>query len=314
MKNKKNYSHHIWYTRCGDEVKGPFPIGMIRRFVLLGRLRARDEVSPDKEEWHYVKDVPEVVPDEVREANTEEGQMRLKLARLHEDERGLERRDRESGRDILPYLGRHIPEEEQRSTEMEQVLEHHVQINRMERQEENKQDRKSNWRSLSVVVLFLIGLVVAGFYARKSGSPSIVVQTQVQCSAIPAPGVNWSNCKLEGLLADGANLASGQLDNADLHGASLNAAILTDANLSYAMLSNADLRFSQLVNARLVGTSLRNANLGNANLSGADLSYANLQNAILAGAQLDNARLGKAIWVDGSVCAPGSVGECLLTR
>jgi len=50
MPDKKAISQ-IWYTRRGSEVKGPFPIGQIRRYVLLGRIRETDEVSTDGETW-----------------------------------------------------------------------------------------------------------------------------------------------------------------------------------------------------------------------------------------------------------------------
>ena len=42
----------------------------------------------------------------------------------------------------------------------------------------------------------------------------------------------------------------------------------------------------------------------------ADLSYADLRGAMLLGIQLSQARLDSAIWIDGRLCGPGSVGEC----
>lgn len=70
---------------------------------------------------------------------------------------------------------------------------------------------------------------------------------------------------------------------------------LARRDLSHADLSGADLR----------GTDLSQANLESANLRGADLSGANLSQS-----RLDSADLGRAIWIDGSLCADSSMGEC----
>jgi len=45
-------------------------------------------------------------------------------------------------------------------------------------------------------------------------------------------------------------------------------------------------------------------------LRDADFGQANLQGANLTGVKLNGVKLGQAIWVDGRVCANGSVGEC----
>ncbi|RKZ89427.1 MAG: pentapeptide repeat-containing protein, partial [Gammaproteobacteria bacterium] len=48
-----------------------------------------------------------------------------------------------------------------------------------------------------------------------------------------------------------------------------------------------------------------------ADLTNADLSYTDLTNANLGGSKLDNVRLGNAIWIDGQLCAPHSIGYCI---
>lgn len=60
----------------------------------------------------------------------------------------------------------------------------------------------------------------------------------------------------------------------------------------------------------LAGADLRSANLVGARFGGANLSYANLKDARVDGAVFDGANLAGAIWVDGRVCAAGSVGSC----
>lgn len=308
MRKTKKYTHHIWYTRQGGEVKGPFPIGMVRRFVLLGRLHESDEVSPDKQEWRAVRNVPEVIPEEMQHVDSDEDRMRLMLTQLHEDERGQERR-RHSGE--TPFLGRRV-EDERRSPEMEELIGHREARNRAALEQARHRRQRNQWLSLLVVGGIVGAFVLGAYYSRQyTTSISELVQQDRQCDAAPAPGVNWSNCKLEGLVAEGADLKGARLDNADLHGADLHAALLQRARLAYAILSMADLRYSDLRNASMVGVTLRGADLSSANLGGADLSYANLQFANLAGARLEGAKLDKAIWVDGTMCAPGSVGACL---
>ncbi len=132
-----------------------------------------------------------------------------------------------------------------------------------------------------------------------------------ECAAAPGPGVNWSSCDLAGLDATGAVLSGATLRNSSLAGARLSAARLPRADLSYADLSGADLSYSEAAGSVLIGANLRGADLTYARLHGADLSYANLSGATLGGAELHNARLDRAIWLDGSMCAQGSVGRCL---
>ena len=70
--------------------------------------------------------------------------------------------------------------------------------------------------------------------------------------------------------------------------------------LYYAKLSNIDLSGANLRGTALIGASFRGATLKNANLKGAKVRGANFTGADLTG----------AIWVDGQVCAQGSVGYC----
>ena len=69
-------------------------------------------------------------------------------------------------------------------------------------------------------------------------------------------------------------------------------------------------RSCDLYAADLSGANLSGADLSGANLAGADLTAAKLVDANLAGANLDSARLAGALWLDGSTCAPGSIGAC----
>ena len=86
------------------------------------------------------------------------------------------------------------------------------------------------------------------------------------------------------------NLFKAQLEKADLKGVDL---------------SNADLRKAELEEA-----DLREANLTDANLQDADLEEANLKGAIIDGANFKGAELEYAVWINGKVCAEGSVTVC----
>ena len=113
----------------------------------------------------------------------------------------------------------------------------------------------------------------------------------------------------------GANLAQARLDGALLQAPGRRGATLVGANLSGAGLSGV-----VLDGARGAGVNFDSADLRAASLVGADLSGANLQRvdargavwrgARLDGANLDGAMLDGAVWIDGRVCAAGSVGIC----
>lgn len=295
-------AHHLWFTRHQGGVKGPFPAGLIRRFVLLGRLQAADEVSADREQWFSIGDIAELMPEEMLHLDTEEGRQRYLMARMREDERLRERRSRAA----MVGVRRHSPE---RRVQEEPILISHREVRR--RQQELSQSRQS-WVGgsivLAVILTLLVGIGLFVYHALPSRSAA-----RPDCAAPPAVAVNWSNCNREGLRAAGADFRRAQVDNADLRGADLHGAVLDMANLAYTNLSSSDLRFASLLGARLVGAGLRNADLSHARFDNADLSFVDLRGANIDGALFRGARLDKAIWVDGRVCADGSVGRCLRT-
>jgi len=83
-----------WYARRDGTVRGPFTDEYIARYVLLGRIRLRDEISQDRIRWRLVRDFPDLYPEELeRQANRGDYQ-RLVEARSKVDERVGDRRDR----------------------------------------------------------------------------------------------------------------------------------------------------------------------------------------------------------------------------
>ncbi|ROR35140.1 pentapeptide repeat-containing protein [Inmirania thermothiophila] len=284
--------HALWYTRRGGAVRGPFPTGLVRRFVLLGRLRPEDEVSLDRVAWSRLGEHPELVPEELRLRDTPEGRERYLLALRREDERrGVERR-RGPGRGGR-RRGERRAEEPEALRRARALRPQVVAGGRLQR------------LGLAVAVL-LAGVIVALYAVAPVRSP----QPSLRCDAPPAPGVDWRDCVFDGVRLGAVDLARARLRSARLARADLAGARLTAADLSFAALGGARLAHADLRGARLVGADLAGADLAGADLEGADLAYANLTGARLAGAHLDGARLDKAVWVDRRICAVGSRGAC----
>lgn len=287
------YAHqHNWYIRQGDEVRGPFPAGLVSRYILLGRVKIRDQVSADGETWVPVRDVPGLIPEVLLEAarnrDDPEMQERLAAARRWADER-LEPGDPNG-------------DGERRDPDDPELAEHRRVVAQREEALEPGRSRRGQYAILAVIVA---GVLALPFLLPTGEGPG-----QPQCGAPPSTGVNWSSCdKEQGEFAN-ATLRGAYLRNVNLTGAVLRAADLAGADLAYADLGAANLRAARLEGARLKGADLRGADLSNADLRRADLSYADLRGARLGGAMFDGARLDHALWRDDIVCLPDSVGTC----
>ena len=318
---KKN----LWYTRRDKEVRGPFPVGMITRYILLGRILETDELSADQSDWKPVTYFPEVYPEEMLlDLSVPENQERLRIARVREDERNYgDRRQRQaaaSGENKKHQRsGR-----ERRDDEPEESLRHREVRARFLQTLGNNEERYA-FRIALVVIFILSVILLAVVYTPKQG---IAINS---CTNPPAPYVNWSNCRIEGMQLAAEDLTGAQFRNSTINGADLRGAILVDTEFSYANMSNARLLSADLSNADMVGVTLRNANLTDAKLPKANLSFAILHNAVLVnadlrnanlthamlngallrGANLEGAILDKAIWTDNTVCAPESIGKCI---
>ena len=124
------------------------------------------------------------------------------------------------------------------------------------------------------------------------------------------------DCPHEPASLAGSNLMQAQLQSVDLEEVDL-----TDTNLSKADLANSNVRVallsnSNLSNANLQGVDFYKSDMQDANLKGANLEGANLKKALLMGADLEGAilkgaNLSGARWIDGSICAKGSIGKCI---
>lgn len=301
MHDAKDKFPQNWYLRHSEQVKGPFRLGQIRNFVLIGRAHLDDEVSADKLTWVQLKTYPEMIPKEMSEPLSAEGEHRLVQARRHQDERRGERR---------LELGV-IAERDRRFTDRRENNSPDARPIRAQHQSPSQayQARTSYLLPAFGFSILVFGLLAAVVYHYSTAHPAVAPVSL--CKTIAAPRVNWSNCALEGLNAAMQNLEAAELQNSNLRGADLHGANLLNANLRYANLSTANLSYTDLRYANLFGAGLRNADLTNAHLDFADLSYADLSGAKIGGARLVNIRLDKALWIDGRRCAIGSVGQCL---
>lgn len=321
MQNKQ-----LWYTRRGNEIRGPFPAQQISRFILLGRIHDSDELSVDQHEWQKVSDVPILIPEELKtDLSDPKAHERLLIARMREDERNARDRRDENEADNPVSERRQRSSDERRSDEEEDIIRHREIKTAIT---EAAKHRQQNYFLRGMLVTFILVGIVTGAWVYQPWQPQD--NELVNCNAAPQPWVNFSNCLMDGVKMVNADLRGARMRNANLAGSDLRGSQLGGADLAYSNLVSAQLSAAMLNQAVLVGANLRNANLENAdltnanlayailqgtvlnntNLTGADMSNADLQGADLATAKLDGAKLDKAIWIDGSVCLAGSIGEC----
>lgn len=292
---------HLWYTRRYGRVRGPFPQQQITHYILLGRIRADDELSTDQENWVPVESLPHLIPDVMKNVASEEDRHRLHLARLRADERrGGDRRS-----ERMENSAEECRREGDRRQEEDSAILRHRELRRSVL-DAARTERTAPCGPMCRLLLIAVTTLALLFLVFTPDAPV----SNVDCAAAPAPGVNWSNCRSPGLVAEHADLRKAQARNMDLTGAHLVGAVLTESDLAYSLLNLADLRRADLSNARLMGTGLRAADLRGARLVGADLSYADLRDARLEGADLSGARLDNSIWSDGRTCQSGSLGTC----
>ncbi len=275
-----------WYLRYHDETLGPFPTVQIARYLQLQRVKAEDKISRDKDRWYSIRDVAEVWPENRLGAATISD---LEKQQLQATQRWI---------DEHPTL--FVPLDEARGAEAELIME---SASRAAHQEEGASQRLAGY---AVAVILALVVIALAFLLPRGKELSLP-----QCDAPAAPGVNWSNCRMQGNRLENVDLHDAILRNSDLSNGVLRAANLAGIDLAYANLSQANLRGANLFGAQLTGASLRRANLQSANLRDADLRYADLTGANIDGAALTGAKLDNAILSDEVACMPGSVGRCI---
>jgi hypothetical protein len=279
------------YTRRDGVVKGPFPAGQISRYVLLGRIRPSDEVSEDKHNWTRVDQRADLMPEVMTlDLSIPENRERYEAARRWADERRLT----EDEEEISP---------DRRKPEAEELLAY-----RQTREEVIAQPSARQSRGILILLSTVTILAVVIWVALEwTPSPPQIIP---DCKAIAGPGVVWDNCRKDGVELQNLDMHGAHIRNASLNGIKAQNIDLSDSQLQYTSFNLARLSGANFHSAKLVGASFRDADLRGADLRDADLSYANLTDAVLADARLEGAKLDHAYWIDGSLCAAGSVGRC----
>ena len=287
-----NHESQLWYVKRGTTVRGPFRAAVIKRYMVLGRIQADDQLSRDREDWLLATQCPPFSADgfagDVVDARADDER--------HADDRraatpGIASADRRAGR-------------ERRTAEAKDVVARRARRDRVFASV--RPAGSSNLLPATGVALVVVAIGLFAYLAGPGDGHGAPV-----CDASPAPAVNWSNCRKEHADFSKADLSNALLRNARLMDAEFLGARLRSADLAYADLSGAKLGFTDLEGATLIGANLRQSDFAYANLRAADLSYADLREAILGGADLEGARFDHALWLDGRKCAPGSVGSCL---
>lgn len=267
-----------WYVRRGTEVTGPFPHGLLLQYRELGRLKASDEVSADGVNWFLIDEVPSLaaVTLEAAEAGAAPdtgGEVDWARERSRARRRWLEERWIPDRRsgETKDASGRPRGPDRRKDPQAREAV-HFAS-------EKTTHDQRRATFVVALIVLAsvaVIGLALWRFAPPSDLKVVLVRPAMANCAATAGPGVRWTGC--------------------DKRHAVLVGAVLTGADLSNAILIGADLS----------GSLLEGATLRNADLRGANLEGASVVNADLSGARLDEAK-----WVDGSICAPDSVGSCV---
>lgn len=285
----------LWYSRQHGAIRGPFTGSVITNDIIIGRLSMSDEVSPDQKNWQIILSVPDLHP------HTSDND--LEKARRHLDERnGFDRRQQNAAAQVAKRRVKDRRSDEDKFDIYRRQLRTNLML------KFRQQKPLIFWPLVATFSVLSIITVLALTFPKKLPLPL------ADCLAPAAPEVNWSNCLKPRLDLQNQDLTNSQLRNSQLIGSNFMNTTLIGSDLAYADLRFTNLNYSQLQNTILLGSNLKNADLSYTDLTDADLSYTDLTNANLGGSKLDGARFGNAIWIDGQLCAPQSIGQCITTE
>ena len=147
-----------WYVQKGSRVQGPFSTSQVGRYLLLGRVRNTDRVSKDGELWEPVTQVPELIPEELLDLDSEPGWRRFMDSRAKADERRIDVADTVTA---AAGIVDHSPERRQAELPLGALEE---QQWRQEWQQDwlNAQTDLPRQRTASMLPLALLGITLAG--------------------------------------------------------------------------------------------------------------------------------------------------------
>lgn len=154
MSNKQ-----LWYTRRDKEIRGPFPPGLITRYILLGRILESDELSTDQISWQQVTRLPDLIPPEMKlDQNKPENREKLRIARMREDEREAIDRRAQNTLDNNKQPNHTQRRKDRRSSESDDVIRHR-EI-RTQLLESLRQKQRENYVPRIIGVMFVFTAIV----------------------------------------------------------------------------------------------------------------------------------------------------------
>lgn len=289
-----------WYFTRDDVVHGPFTAGVIGRYLLLGRVTLQDQISSDSKHWTKIKNIPELIPDVMLlDMSVSSAKERFLAAQRWADERTFSIVTN-SQADNGSHTG------ERRKTESSSIL-------RLRQRRSNREPLASASKNIKLLSTMLIAsIIIISLAVGLYFLPVKEIIHRIDCGGKPQAGVEWDNCNLMG-----NNLSRVRMPQSSLHGINFSGGNMAWSDVSHSNLSFAVMSFSNLSNANfessnMKGTNLRAATLTNTNFKNADLRYSDFTGADITGAIFDGADLSKARWLDGKICAQGSLGSCVL--
>lgn len=285
----------LWYLRYDDRVLGPFPSPQIAELLNSGEVTPDWEISLNETDWLTI-----VESGQFDEAILGSQNIKDTEAPGWREERHKARQRWLGDPDTVKNAPSHDPVRD--GAARQAISEDHIKTGALLEAEKRKPVSFFS-PLLGILLLLIVGIGV--WWGQREKPIQAGISSAATCAAAATDGVNWSHCdkrglNQKGLRARNARMAKTRLDDAQLG----------EADLSYAVLTGASLRNVQFSGSELLGTEMTGADLSGADLSGANLRYAVLKGAMLAGTRLDSARLDKATWVDGRICAEGSIGSC----
>ena len=288
----------LWYIRREGVVTGPFPVGLIERYAVLGRVGATTELSADNVHWAICVDWPEwvaYIEDFKLKHDSEE---HMEALRRWEDERdGYDRR--------MGAPTNVASDQRNRCDRRDIEAGEEIEI----RQHRNQRYGVIRRYSLSAVAILILAVITfIGFYLALYKPAA--TQEPADCSVLPAEGINWSYCDLQNRRLQNISLRRSNLQSSNMTGARLDGADLSGAEMSFSVLTLARIQHSNFSGSRMIGVSFRNSLIENVNFKNSDLTYADFTNAELSNVEFGGARLDHAIWVDQRRCAANSIGVC----
>jgi len=285
-----------WYLKQKNKITGPFSKHVISNDLKLGRISSRAEISSDKTTWALIQ-FNHVFADDIQSTFPPNS------SRLLDERDGFDRRQQQTPEQEAAFRARRIKDRRSKESYKE-ILRRQIRTELLQNYRKNAVISKRPFFAVAVVLTFIVAIAV--LFPTKLPTPSS------DCQAVASTNVDWSNCIKPYINLTSVDLSGANLSNSQLFSGKLMNINFAHANLAYADLRLSDLSYSNLNQSKLLGSNLQHVDFSYADLSNADLSYANLAGAKLGAAEIKGTDFSNAIWINGKICKPNSIGQCLI--